>query len=44
MTLIEKTFLTTGTGFLFGVSFWLWADMRESVFIARALAFAHSCI
>jgi hypothetical protein len=44
MSFIEKTFLTTSTGAFFGVTFWLWADMGESVFVARALAFAQSCL
>lgn len=44
MSLSEKTFLATGTGIFFGVTFWLWADMGENVFVARALAFAQSCL
>jgi len=44
MSLTEKTFLATGSGLFFGLSFWLWADMGESVFIARALAFAQNCL
>ncbi len=44
MSLVEKTFLATGSGLFFGLSFWLWADTGESVFIARALAFTQSCL
>ena len=44
MSIIEKTLLATGTGLFFGVTFWLWADTGESVFVARALAFVQSCL
>lgn len=44
MSLTEKTLLATGSGLFFGLSFWLWADTAESVFIARAFAFAQSCL